>query len=438
MTLIPLSHLLVEGRSDDHPVALRHGKLINFDRLRKDVSDAAFRFKDCERAMLYCVDSYNFTVGLCGLLHAGADIMLPPNNKASQLNYSDEFDLCVDDAVVENNQGEKIELNEIDAKRHSLTFLTSGSTGVPKKISKSLTMLEREITTLEAVWGKDVESGPFLDTVSHQHMYGLTFKWLWPLMTGRPFSATTHSLWEGLFADLQAYAIIVTSPAHLERVGGFAPLPKALKPRLLFSAGAPLSFAASQQAEIIFGCRPTEIFGSTETGAFATRLQEKEDEPWKLLPNMSIRCDEKGCLALNSPFVDQEWLTTADLIEPVANGFRFLGRSDRVAKIEGKRISLISVEQSLMKLPMVKTAAVVMLEGKTVRLAAAVVVNETGKKALGEMGKFRFGRFLREELSATLDATAIPRQWRFADELPAKALGKQCDADIRALFSEDQ
>lgn len=435
MTFIPLSRLLVEGRPDDHPVALRNGGAINFGQLRTDVSDAAARFKNYRRAALVCQDSYNFAVGLLGLLHAGADILLLPHPKHGSITER-EFDFLADDAVVENSQSQKTELKAIDPERFYLTFLTSGSTGAPKKVSKNLAMLEREIATFEAVWGEGLKSGLFFDTVSHQHMYGLTFKLLWPLMTGRPFSATTHTLWESLFAELQPDAVIVTSPAHLERMGGFAPIQDALRPKRIFSAGAPLSFAASQQAEKILGCRPTEIFGSTETGAFATRSQEKGDETWNLLPEMSIRCDENGCLVLNSPFVDQEWLTTADLIEPVANGFRFLGRSDRIAKIEGKRISLAAIEQSLMHLPFVKAAAAVVLEDKPLRLAAAVVASEEGQTALREMGKFRFGRFLREQLSTTLEDAGIPRQWRFVDELPTKALGKQSDADIRALFSE--
>jgi len=437
VTLIPLSRLLVEGRPDDHTVALRNGQPIHFGRFRRDVMDAAVHFKDCRRAALVCQDSYNFIVGFYGLLHAGANVVMLPNSKAGFTQTgTEEFDLLIDDSLIENGQGKAIELKPIDAERFSLNFLTSGSTGAPKKVSKNLAMLEREIMTLDALWGSNSGCGPVFDTVSHQHVYGLTFKLLWPLMAGRPFSATTHTLWESLFAELHPDSVIVSSPAHLERMGGIALIPENQKPRRIFSAGAPLSLAASQQAERVFGCRPTEIFGSTETGAFATRSQEIGDEPWKLLPNMSIRCDENGCLVLDSPFIGNEWLTTADLIEPLADGFRFLGRADRIAKIEGKRIALAAVEQSLTQLPFVKAAAVAVLQGKPIRLVAAVVPNEKGQKTLAEIGKFRFGRLLRSNLCATLEAAGIPRRWRFVNELPAKALGKRNDADICALFNE--
>jgi hypothetical protein len=81
MTLVPLSRLLTKGRSDDHPVALRHGELVYFNRFYMDVMDAVVRFQDSRRAALICHDSYNFTVGFYGLLHAGANILLLPNSQ---------------------------------------------------------------------------------------------------------------------------------------------------------------------------------------------------------------------------------------------------------------------------------------------------------------------------------------------------------------------
>ncbi len=188
---------------------------------------------------------------------------------------------------------------------------------------------------------------------------------------------------------------------------------------------------------MVLGCRPTEIFGSTETGAFATRCQTGNDEPWRLLPDISIRRDDDGCLVLRSPFVGPDWITTADLIEPLADGFRFLGRADRIAKIEGRRIAFAAVEQSLMRLPFVETAAVAMLKGKPDRLVAAVVPNAKGQTTLDEIGNFRFSRLLRSELALTHEAAGIPRRWRFVHELPAQGLGKRRDADICALFDED-
>ena len=437
MTLILLSRLLIDGRSDDHPVAMQQGQLIRFKRFRADVADAAAQFKECQKTALVCLDSYNFIVGFYGLLHAGAKVVLPPNSQSGTLSaLQDEFDLLVDDAAIKDKKGKTTTLSPIDPMLSSLVFLTSGSTGEPKRIVKNLAMLEREVITLNALWGKDSGAGTVFATVSHQHIYGLTFKLLWPLMSGRVFASELHVLWENLFADLTPDAMIVSSPAHLERLDGIAPLLHQ-QPKRILSAGASLSLSASQQTEKILGCTPTEIFGSTETGGFATRTQTTGNEPWHLFPGMEMRCDDERRLVLRSPFVGDAWLKTSDLIEPVANGFHFLGRTDRIAKIEGKRIALSQVEQALKRLPLVKDTAVAVLAGNPNRLIAAIVPSTEGNTELSKMGSFRFGRLLRSQLVGTQEAAGTPRLWRFVSSLPTQAMGKCRDADICALFKED-
>ena len=142
-------------------------------------------------------------------------------------------------------------------------------------------------------------------------------------------------------------------------------------------------------------------------------------------------------MVLRSPFVGSDWITTADRIEPAPGGFRFLGRADRIVKIEGKRIALAEIEQALERVSTVQAAAAVVLPGTPDRLVAVVVPNEEGRVTLSKIGMFRFGRFLRNALSRTQEPAGIPRLWRFVDELPAQGMGKRRDSDILALFTED-
>jgi len=434
MTLIPLTRLLVEGRSEKHPVSVRDGKIVNFGQFRSDGAAAAGRFKGLSRASLLCKNSYNFAVGFFGLLHAGVEILLPSNDQQELLEKSD---LTVDDATIENSGNDAGDLRLIDPAWLSLIFFTSGSTGTPKKVSKNLAMLEGEIAVLDAMWGKDLGPGPVFATVPHHHLYGLTFKLLWPLMAGRPFVAEIHEMPENLVHDMRKGAVIVSSPAHLSRLEGMEPLANDKRPSGIFSAGSPLSFAGSQQTETIFGWQPNEIFGSTETGAFATRCQTNGDEPWQLLPGIDMHCTDDCHLVLRSAFMGPDWVTTADLVEPVPGGFRSLGRADRIVKIEGKRVSLASVEDALLRLPFIRVAAVTVVKGKSDRLAAVLVLTDEGRVTLNEKGNFRFGRLIRNQLAANMEAAAVPHVWRFVDELPAQILGKRRDADIRALFEDD-
>ena len=408
---------------ENGPLAWRDGELISFSEFRAAVAANASKLRKYHRVALNCRDSYNFTIGLFAALHAGAAVILPSNHQAKI-----DYEQLIDDSFVENNNGDEAELSSLDENRLALEFFTSGSSGEPKCIIKNLRMLQNEVVALEKLWGDKSGRGPVFATVPHQHFYSLIFKILWPLASGRPFAANMHGLWEELLPELTADAVIISSPAHLERLGGVI---TNVHPRRIFCAGAKLSPAAAKQVEKTFHCLPTEIFGSTETGAIATRQQITGDEEWRVLPGIEIRTDESGALQVKSPFIGEEFFATSDIIEKTATGFRHRGRADRIVKVAGKRVSLPEVEQGLAKLEMVKAAAVVYLKEKE-RLAAAIVLKNTDE--LAKLGNFRMGRKLREELAAGFEPAALPKLWRFVEELPINTLGKQREADIIALF----
>jgi acyl-coenzyme A synthetase/AMP-(fatty) acid ligase len=441
MIPLTLSRLLHGSRSADHPIADRNGAIVAFTQFRADVAGVAARVRSLghRRAALLCRDGYAFAVGLFALLHENVDIVLPPNGQGGTLAVlRDAFDVLIDDDFIAGCEARSPDLKAFDPERPKLVFFTSGSTGIPKRIAKSLGVFEREAMALESVWGRFPGNSPVLAMVPHQHVYGLTFKLMWPLAAGRPFAAETVDMWEPLLAAMKPGAIVVSSPAHLSRCGGLSPLPIGCRPIAIFSAGAPLPLASAAEAEAVFGVRPTEIFGSTETGAFATRRQQSGTEPWTLLPGISMRCDADGRLSLLSSSIGESWFETADLVVPDGDGFHYRGRADRIVKIEGNRVSLTEIEDAISALPCIAAAAVVILPGEPERLGAAVTLKPQGRERLAEAGPFRFGRQLRSVLSDRYEPAALPRVWRFVDALPTGALGKHRDADIRALFVDRQ
>jgi acyl-coenzyme A synthetase/AMP-(fatty) acid ligase len=273
--------------------------------------------------------------------------------------------------------------------------------------------------------------------VSHQHVYGLLFRLLWPLGTGRPFSALTHEVWETVLAELEPGGVLVTSPAHLTRMAGIDPIGVGRAPALVLSAGAPLPPDAAAAAARILGIAPTEMFGSTEMGVCATRPTVPADQPWRPLPGVRFDVTGDGHLKIRTPAVDADvWHETADVVDLLPDGtFRFRGRADRIVKIEGKRVSLPEIELRLSQLRWVKAAAVTLVGETRPRLAAIVVLAPAGMEKRDELGDFRFGRMLRRELSRTQEPAGLPRLWRFVDDLPQAAMGKQRDADLAALFT---
>jgi len=443
----PLARLMADGRPPGMAVAARAGTVIAFERFRDAAAGLLPRLAGCRRAALVCRDTHAFAVGFFALLHVGAEIVLPPNAQpGTRAAFAEGCDHLLDDALLDVPGVAGAGFDPIDAEAARVTFFTSGSTGAPKSVTKTLGMLDREVAAFDQLWGGQL--GPVLATVSHQHLYGLTFRLLWPLRAGRVFAAETHEVWETVLPSLTRDATLISSPSHLSRMTGIGPVPAQRRPGLVFSAGAPLAAAAAAEARAILGCPVTEIFGSTETGAMAARQQRRGDEPWTPLPGNEIRLDAAGLVSVRSPYLTG-WTATADLATETPDGFHFHGRADQVVKIEGQRISLPEIETALARLDWVRDAAVAALSGPSgisrgahapakqsvgTILGAAVVLTSSGEAQRLARGPYRLGRELRRALATTLEPAALPRRWRFVPAIPRRAMGKRDDSSLRALF----
>jgi 3-hydroxymyristoyl/3-hydroxydecanoyl-(acyl carrier protein) dehydratase len=206
------------------------------------------------------------------------------------------------------------------------------------------------------------------------------------------------------------------------------------EPRHIFSSGAPLPLAAARAAEIQFRTFPIEVLGSTETGGIAWRQQSNDDALWSPLPGVHLGVDVDGLLSVRSPFAGSELpLSTGDIVEFEVNGFRLKGRGDRVAKINGKRISLVRVEEALTALPHVVAAAVVDLPSRKGDLGVVVELNAEGRIALGKLGAFRLSRDMRRALSDRLEPAERPKHWQFG-VIPVDRLGKRLQSALHAMF----
>lgn len=434
MSLVKLSQLLNEGRDADWIIALQSGKPIAFEQFKKDVLSFHVPSSPC-RVALFIEDSYDFAVGLYALLLADCSIVFLPNiDDQTVLKFQGTFD-CL---ITNSSQGDKAlsEKLTINAQKDSLHFYTSGSTGDAKCIVKSLDMIERETEALEKTWASPNSSDASIvyATVPHYHFYGFIFKLMWPLASGRAFASPTYGLWESLLGDVTTKATIISSPAHLKRLEG---IETANTPLRIFSAGSALTYETAQDVKNILGLIPTEIFGSTETGVIATRQFDGPDKgDWHPLEDVSISCDDMGILSVKSSYTSPEWIQTSDLVSKNGNAFSFLGRTDSIVKIEGKRVSLLEIETALKTVGLAEDAVAVLLS--TEKLAALVILNDKGRNELSVRGKFRLGRHLRETLFAKgLPFSALPKIWRFVDAIPTKETGKRDRQSIMTILEGD-
>ncbi|MBL8558203.1 MAG: AMP-dependent synthetase [Hyphomonadaceae bacterium] len=317
-----------------------------------------------------------------------------------------------------------------------LDFFTSGSTGAPKIVPKKLAHLEREIAFWESEIGGRCDA--MEATVSHQHVYGMLFRVVWPVMGAWRSRDIAALAWEQLEGALGPRVALASSPAHLSRL----PPAFALKggpPAFIFSSGQMLAWPAAQATAALFGAAPTEILGSTETGGVAWRLRTAEDSLWTPLNDVSVSTDEDGALHVSSPYFDASApMATGDRIQrDAAGGFRLLGRVDRIAKIDGKRVSLSRVEEALRASPLLADAATLALPSRRNALGAVATLTEAGRALLADEGAFRFTRRLRTALSYTLEPAERPKHWRFVGAIPVNSQGKRQLTTLARLFEID-
>lgn len=323
----------------------------------------------------------------------------------------------------------------LDRQATRLEIHTSGSTGEPAAIGKALFQLDHEVAALEHAFGAQVDGATVLGTVSHQHIYGLLFRVLWPLAAGRPI-ASRGFFHEALLAAMEGPTVLVTSPAHLKRLPEGLDWAHARKHlRAVFSSGGALDAESAAQAALRLGQAPIEVYGSSETGGVAWRRSDGSGAAWTPLRGVRWRSHE-GHLEVASPHLpDGAWHRTADLVEPDPHGgFRLCGRADRIVKVEERRVSLTALEHALASHPAVAEARVVLLQGARIELGGVIVPSAEGIRRLAAEGRRALLRELGQHLASRQDAVTRPRRWRLVDALPVDAQGKNPQARLLALF----
>jgi acyl-coenzyme A synthetase/AMP-(fatty) acid ligase/3-hydroxymyristoyl/3-hydroxydecanoyl-(acyl carrier protein) dehydratase len=381
---------------------------------------------------LHTTSLSRFTAGLLAAAAAGKSVALPAH---AQSTYLAELG-CPEGALFNDDAFERGDTEgELAIKQHDplLVLFTSGSTDKPKRIEKNFSRLEIEGRALDAQWGE--RATHVIATVSHQHIYGMLFRLVWPVLSGRTSDDVAATYWEDLEGRMSG-ATLASSPAHLTRLAPRADLYRPA-PALIFSSGQLLPAPDAAACINAFGKPVIEVFGSTETGGVAWREQATPNAAWTPFSRISVSTGEDRALIVRSPYLqDDAPLFTGDIAEIAKDGtFRLLPRGDRVAKIDGKRVSLTRVEAALVGLPEINAAAALPLPERRDALAAVVALSTEGKQLLDALGAFRFSRHLRTSLAATLEPPERPKHWRFVDAIPADSQGKRILSTLRGLFS---
>ncbi|MDR3414690.1 MAG: AMP-binding protein [Nevskia sp.] len=381
-----------------------------------------------------CESRRNFALGFAAALMRGQASLLPPDRVAATVaairqSYGDSHVLADADveAALRGIAEASAWMGEPPAvpcgQLAALPF-TSGSTGAPVPHEKTWGGLVTHAALLSERLG--FAGAHIAATVPPQHTYGLETSVIAALAGGaavhcaRPFFPQDL---DGVLRALPSPRLLVTTPVHLRAlVQAQPPLPPLAR---IISATAPLPAGLAAEAEQRLGTAVYEIYGSTESGAVATR-RTVDGELWQPLPGVNLRADPGGALATGPHLAGTVRL--ADIIEEAADGHvRLLGRSGDMLKVAGKRMSLAELNRLLLAIPGVEDGVVFMPGmtggGEAVERPAAVVV----APELSE-------RQILDALRRSVDPAFLPRPLRRVAGLPRNAVGKVPRAALLELM----
>jgi acyl-coenzyme A synthetase/AMP-(fatty) acid ligase len=307
-----------------------------------------------------------------------------------------------------------------------VAFLTSGSTGEPKRTSKRGYQLAMEFEA-EPGWLHSPRPCNVLCLVPPYHILGYIYGLYLPAATGGRTCFVRGGTPQAWVERIRARPpdLVVGVPSHYRLLNGI--LREPLPPSTFLSSGAPLPPEVGERFLSLAGRRIVQVYGSTETGGIATRDREG---PWTPLPGLEWRVERgDGLLAIRSPWQERpaSWHRTDDLAEDARGGFLLHGRADSIVKVGGRRFSSGEIVKAALSHPAVDQAYAVTY-GRYGEPAVALFVTVVSGVEATTSG-------IRGHLAERLSAFKVPRTIQILEQLPTKGSGKVDAEALRDLVS---
>ncbi len=416
--------------------------------LLADATKVSAHIPACNHIINDCADRYFFTVTLLAGAIKGKINLLPSNHAkdtVGALSCRYENTLFITDnpdgPEPDNRNEDSLSILKLlqrpqpkqpskmpdlpDDQVIAIAF-TSGSTGKPQAHPRTWGWAVQEALAAGKALGLDkTQPAHIISTTPPQHMYGFVTSVFIPLALGqkcyrgRPFFP--EEIREALL-NSGPDSLLATTPVQIRAcVLGNTEIPKI---RQILSSAAPLDRTIARQAEEKYLTPVVEFYGSTETGAIASR-QPTRDRVWKTFDPIRVRAvnNELEVCAhyLPDPVLLQDRVEVAD-----EKHFQLLGRSADLIKIGGKRASLAELNHRLLMINGVEDGAFVVPDTqgyREVRLAAVVVAPGLTPQAI------------LSALSASIDPVFLPRPLKRVDSLPRTAAGKLTRKALLAMLN---
>ena len=310
--------------------------------------------------------------------------------------------------------------------RGRIALWSSGTTQSPGLHFKSWTQLLESVDAIS----RRVRIRRFshvLSTVPPYHLYGLEHGLFMPWRNGVPlyrrrlfFPSDVREA-----AMLGKRPVLVTTPFHLRALVESGLTVTGLG--LIVCSTAPLSTALARESEGRFNAPVMEVYGSTETGALATRRTVRE-APWHLLDH--VRLSRRGgrpclvrCRTGTAQFLDDE----VEVLD--SSHLRLLGRRQDIVKVAGRRASLSALNDALLEIPGVRSGAFYQPQEQEIRGGPRRLVAFVTAPGIPEES-------ILTQLRKRIDGIFLPRPLIVVKDIPHLPTGKISHAVLDGLYRE--
>lgn len=328
---------------------------------------------------------------------------------------------------------------KISANFAAAILFTSGSTGQPTAHAKSWGQLTRGAANLTAALGWPPSPGyAVVGSVPPQHMFGLESTVMLPWHTGIPVHTDKPLLpadLETALAQCARPCWWMTTAVHLRPPLQAAVVLGNLAGIVASTMSVPPALAAAVEAR--WNVPLMEVYGSTETGALATRRTARE-EWWTPLRGVQLKPVADGDttrIHAAGTHIDVPVLLGDELRLHPDGRFLWLGRCADMLKIAGKRASLSALNQWISEIPGVDDAIYFVPD------AAGDAVSHDEAHPTRRLAAFYVSATLQPEqvgtaLRSRVDPVFVPRPLLRVAKLPRNANGKLPHAALAELFSQ--
>lgn len=315
-------------------------------------------------------------------------------------------------------------------RNECLVKMTSGTTGAPKGLPVTHRQMQADGSQVCISMGIGSEDRN-LASIPLGYSYGLGNLVLPLLLQGSPIICASSPLPQAIASDASTYkpTVFPTVPPLLKAlVASDVPRNSFASVRLVISAGSPLAPDIARSFLEKFGLGVHGFYGTTETGGIAfdasgaaTLLGRSVGKP---MSGVVLSPRSRGRFTVSSPAVSGNGhFCPADRGSLNEKGELVLrGRSDRVAKIAGRRVNLAEVEAAIRSLQGVRDGFAHMAGDGEPMLAAAASTDLSPRE-------------VRRRLRTVLASWKIPTRLVALREFPVTPRGKTDSRKLTQLLS---